>query len=209
MYLSLTMHWTQYLLPPIFCSLAAWFTVWIIIKFLFYPIKPFSILGFTMQGFIPKNKNIIALKIGDIFSREFINADLLKAKIANPDGFKKIKLEIENHIDHFLRNKLKEVFPLLANFIGEKTIIQFKSAFLLEIEALFPVLINSYLSKLESEFDVKKLITDKISSISVESIETQFNDLAKANLTKLKWMSITIGFSIGLIQVVFNLLLLP
>ncbi len=209
MHLSLTMHWTQYLLPPIFCSLAAWFTVWLFIKFIFYPIKPISILGFKVQGFIPKNQNEIALKIGHFATQEFINTDQLKAKIADPDGFNKLKPEIENHIDHFLRHKLKEAFPLLANFIGEKTIIKFKSALLVEIEALFPVLINNYINKLETDFDIKKLITDKISAISIENIEAKFSDLAGTKLTSLKWISIAIGFSIGLIQVVFNTLLIP
>ena len=54
---------------------------------------------------------------------------ILKEKVTDPENLNKLKPEIETHIDSFLREKLKETFPMLSMFIGDKTINQLKSCF--------------------------------------------------------------------------------
>ena len=43
---------------------------------------------------------------------------------------------------------------MLGMLIGEKTIVQLKGAFLLELELLFPVLMENYMNKLEQDIDI-------------------------------------------------------
>ena len=82
----------------------------------------------------------LTVKLGQVVGKELLSFDEIEEKITDPENLQKLRPDIEAHIDHFLRNKLKDVFPMLATLMGEKTILQLKDAFLLELESLFPVL---------------------------------------------------------------------
>src|SRR5258705_1839549 len=130
----------QYILPLLLSCFTGWFVIWLSIKLLFRPHKPISLGGLKIQGIIPANQELIAEKIGRLVSNELFSLASLQEKVADPENFNSLKPEIETHIDHFLREKLKDTFPMLSMLIGNKTINQLKSAFLLELETLFPVL---------------------------------------------------------------------
>lgn len=135
-------------------------------------------------------------------SKELFSFSSLKQKASDPAGFDKLKPEIEHHIDHFLREKLKENFPMLSMFIGDKTINQLKGAFLLELESLFPVIMKSYLSNLEKDLDLNKLITEKIAGLSLKHPDILLNKTAKKLFIRLQLLGLLVGLLSGLIQVV-------
>ncbi len=60
-------------------------------------------------------------------------------------NLEKLKPEIEKHVDAFLNQKLREVFPILSKFIGVKTTNQLKDSFLLE--RIQPSAISNQLSE--------------------------------------------------------------
>jgi len=152
------MPWTHYIIPVLLSTFTGWITTWIAIKMLFHPRRPVNVLGLKIQGIFPKNQLLIAQKLGQVVSKELISFSEIESKVTDPDNLKKLRPEIENHIDSFLRDKLKETFPLLSMFMGEKTINQLKAAFLMELESLFPVLMKSYMTKLEQDLDLEKIV---------------------------------------------------
>ena len=142
------MQWTNYIIPVLLSTFTGWVTTWIAIKMLFHPRNPVNILGFKLQGIFPKNQQLIAQKLGQVVSKEFLSFAEIEAKVTNPGNLQMLKPEIEKHIDKFLREKLTDLFPMLSMFIGDKTINQLKAAFLMELESLFPILMKSYMTKL-------------------------------------------------------------
>ena len=138
---------------------------------LFRPLKPFTVAGFKIQGILPANQQLIAQNIGRLVSIQLFSFDTLQQKVSNPENFNKLKPEIEKHIDVFLREKLKETFPMLSMLIGDKTINQLKTAFLTELETLFPALMKSYVANLEKELDLEKEVSEKIAGFSISKIE--------------------------------------
>jgi len=114
---------------------------------------------------------------------------------------------VEAHIDHFLRNKLKEVFPMVALFIGEKTIMQLKDAFLSELQDLFPILMKSYMNKLQHDLDLEKIVVEKISNFSSEKLEDLLDQITKEEFRFLEIIGGIFGFIIGLVQVLIAVLL--
>ena len=199
------MTWIQYLLPVLFTTFTGWVTIWLSTKLLFHPHRPISVAGFKLHGIIQANQQIIAKKLARLLSKEFLSFSALQEKVADRGNFNKLKPEIENHIDIFLREKLKDTFPMLGMLIGDKTINQLKSAFLLELESLFPVLMKSYITRLEKDLDLEQLIADKVSGFSVEKAEVMFLKSAKKQLMYFRLLGAFIGFLLGLIFVLINM----
>jgi uncharacterized membrane protein YheB (UPF0754 family) len=198
------MSWTDYIVPVLFSAFTGWVTTWIAIKMLFHPRKPISIFGFKVQGIFPKNQQLIAQKLGQVVSKEFLSFAEIEAKVINPDNLEKLKPEIEAHIDIFLREKLVTLFPMLSMFIGDKTINQLKTAFLTELENLFPILMKNYMKKLESDLDLEKIVTEKVASFSSEKLEDILNQITKKEFQFLEVIGAVFGFMIGLVQVLLT-----
>jgi len=199
------MSWTQYIIPVLLSAFTGWVTTWVAIKMLFHPRKPVNILGLKLQGIFPKNQQLIAEKLGQVVGKELLSFAEIEAKVTNPENLGKLKPEIEEHIDGFLRVRLKEAFPMLSVFIGEKTINQLKAAFLMELEGLFPVLMKSYMGKLETELNLEKIVTDKVASFSSDKLEDILNQITKKEFKFLELIGAVFGLLIGVIQVLFQL----
>ncbi|UEG49059.1 DUF445 family protein [Ferruginibacter lapsinanis] len=200
------MHWTGYIITIILSAFTGWITTWIAIKMLFHPRNPIKIFGFTLQGIFPKNQLLIAQKLGQMVSKELLSFDEIEEKVTNPENLQMLRPEIEAHIDHFLRNKLKDVFPMLSMFIGDKTINQLKEAFLTELEELFPVLMKNYMGKLQHDLDLEKIVTEKVASFSSEKLEDILNQITKKEFMFLEFIGGAFGFIIGLIQVLVGII---
>ena len=195
------MNWTGYIITVLLSTFTGWITTWIAIKMLFHPRKPIKILGLTIQGIFPKNQRLIAIKLGQVVGKELLSFDEIEQKVTNPENLQKLRPDIENHIDNFLRNKLKDVFPMIAMLIGEKTILQLKDAFLLELESLFPVLMKGYMAKLEKDLDLEKIVTEKVASFSTQKLEDILNQITKKEFKFLEFVGGFFGFIIGLIEI--------
>ena len=194
----------QYFLPLLLSCFTGWFAIWVTLKLLFRPHKPIKIAGFKMQGIIPANQQMIAQKIGRLVSTQLFSFAALQEKVADPENFNKLKPEIETHIDSFLRVRLKETLPMVSMLIGSKTINQLKSAFMVELESLFPVLMKSYLTTLEKDINIEEQVTQKIAGFSISKTEDLIYKSANAPLIKMQLLGALIGFVTGLIQLFIN-----
>ena len=194
----------QYILPLLLSCFTGWFVIWISIKLLFRPIKSLSVAGFKIQGILPANQPMMAQKIGNLVSTQLFSFDALQQKVTDPENFNKLKPEIEKHIDSFLRDRLKETFPMLSMLIGDKTINQLKTAFLTELETLFPNLMKSYVANLEKDLDIEKEVSEKIAGFSIEKVEDLVYGSAKKQLIKIQLFGASIGFLMGLIHIFIN-----
>ena len=199
------MHITGHIITILLSTFTGWVTTWIAIKMLFHPRKPIRIFGITIQGIFPKNQRLIAEKLGQVVGKELLSFEEIEQKVTNPENLQKLRPDIEAHVDNFLHNKLKEVFPMLSMFIGEKTIGQFKEAFMLELENLFPVLMKNYMNKLQHDLDLEKIVTEKVANFSSEKLEDILNQITKKEFKFLEFIGGFFGFLIGLIQVLVAL----
>lgn len=173
---------------------------------LFHPRLPVKILGFTFQGIFPKRQQQFAQKLGKLVSQELLSFNDIEQKITNPANLEKLKPVIENHIDGFLKNKLKESMPMISMFIGENTINQLKSLFMNELQELFPILMKNYMLNLQSELDLEKIVTAKVSSFSSDKLEEILNSIMSKEFRFVEIIGAVLGFVIGLVQVGLTLL---
>jgi len=200
-------NYTGYFFTIILSAFTGWITTWIAIKMLFHPRNPVKFLGFTLQGIFPKNQPLIAGKLGQVVGKELLSFGEIEEKVTNPENLKKLKPVIEEHIDNFLTNKLKDVFPMFSMFIGEKTISQLKEAFLAELETMFPILMKTYMNKLQDDLDMEKIVTEKVASFSSEKLEDILNQITKKEFKFLEFIGAFFGLLIGMIQVLIGVLL--
>ena len=127
-----------YIIVPFANAFIVWISIWLLYKFIFLPSSPKKIFGFKVQGIIWVKLPEIQIALQQFTTNEIINMEGIEQKITNPKHMDAIMPMAEEQIDYFLRNKLKEVFPMIGMFIGDKTIDQLKEVFMAELKTLFP-----------------------------------------------------------------------
>ncbi len=193
------------ILIPLISAFIGWLTNWVAIKMLFHPKKPKKILWITFHGIFPKRQRAFAEKLGKLVSNELISYSEIEEKIIKPENLVKIIPVLEGHIDHFLKEKLKDKMPMISMFLGENTIQQFKDIFIEELQEIFPVMMKSYMGTLKSELDLEKIVVDKVSTFSTDKFEEILQQIMAKEFKFIEWIGAVLGFLIGLFQVAITL----
>lgn len=176
----------------VICStVTGWLISWLLTYLLF---KSSS----TNKGLIPGFTSYLTNEVGDMLQQAFESSTIIDEKISDPRMLEKMKPQIEQHVDFFLNEKLATVFPLLYKFMGEKTLSQFKVAFMTEIDLLFPVIIKNYMSTVKKEIRIAHLISESIQHIPMETARQSFFKSAKKEIFYLRCCCALIGLITGL-----------
>jgi uncharacterized membrane protein YheB (UPF0754 family) len=198
--------WWLYTIPFI-SAFIHWLTIWMALKLLFHPRQPKRFLGLTLHGVFPKRQRQIAESLGRIVGQELLSFGDIEQTITNPENVRRILPLAEEHIDNFLRNKLKESMPMIAMFIGDKTILQLKTVFMKELEDLFPVIMKNYVAHLKNDLDLERIVVDKIANFSSDRLETMLNDILTKEFRFVEVIGAALGFFIGIVQILLTLLI--
>ncbi len=191
------MTWWLFLIP-----IASAFSCWLVIKLLFLmlfrPQKPRSFLGLQIQGVFPAKQPAIAAQIGSLGAKEF-SIKMIEEKITDPASLQKVMPVIEDHIDDFLRNKLKKEMPVIGMLVGDKTINSLKKVFMAELESLFPKIMRNFVSNMTNDFNIEQMISQKINGISVAQLEAAFYQNFSKELRLVSLLGALVGLLTGLI----------
>jgi len=191
---------------PLISAFIGWFTNWIAIKMLFHPKDPKWILGIKFHGIFPKRQVQFAEKLGKLVSSELLSFQDIEAKITSPENLKKIMPSIEEHIDHFMKEKLPTAFPFISMFIGEKTIQQLKNVFMSELELIFPETLKKYMTNLQQDLDLEKIVTEKVKAFSSDKLESILIQIMQKEFRFVEIIGGVLGFLIGVFQVLLTIL---
>ena len=177
-----------------------WVTNYIAIKLLFRPYNEINILGFKLQGVIPKRRKELAENIGKTINAEFISIK----DITNTIDSMELEIEIDKIVGDIVEKKIKGEFlgsyPMLKMFINDSIIDKIKSYIKSAIEENKGEIVNTIIGKLEKEIDFEDLIIKKINEFSLEDVEKMTINIAKNELKHIEYIGAVLGAFIGVIQ---------
>lgn len=181
-------------------SLIGWITNFLAIKLLFKPYEPINILGFKLQGVIPKRIDDIASNIGDTIDKELLSIKDITSTINSME----LEFEIDKIVDDIVEKKLKKEllakFPMLGMFLNDDLINKIKGYIKSAIEENKGEVVEIIVKKLEDEVDFKELISKKIKEFSLEDIEKMTINIAKNELRHIEYIGALLGGVIGVAQ---------
>ncbi len=193
-------------LIPFISAFIGWFTNWIAIKMLFHPKEPKRILFLSFHGIFPKRQKQFAQKLGATVANELLHFDEIAMRINDPQNLKKLTPFIEQHIDHFLHEKLKEKLPVISMFVGEGTMQKLKEGLMEEIEVLLPQLIGKFTENLSAQIDIEKIVTEKVRDFSSDKLEAILIGIMSKEFRFVEIIGGVLGFMIGLLQILITMI---
>lgn len=193
-----------YLLPVI-AALIGWITNYLAVKMLFHPKLPISILGISIQGVFPKRQRQLARKLGDLVSDELFAIDEVSNKIKDFSTRPETMEMVGKRIEKTVREKLVKSFPMLSMFLSDDMIAKVTGIFKVELQDFIRESADELTEKLESELNVKEMVTKKVEAFSTEKLEALLTSLMKKEFRFIELVGAFLGFLIGCIQVALTL----
>ncbi len=133
---------------------------------------------------------------------------LIEEQVNNKDTYQKILPTAEKHMDDFLRRKLPEQMPMIAMFIGDKTINELKALFMRELEILVPEIMQNYFDSIFSDTDMQNNLQKKLHLLAENNLKPLIVQHVKNAIPKITWFAILFGTIAGILQAIIIKLLI-
>ena len=193
-----------YLLPFI-AALIGWVTNYLAVKMLFHPKLPISVLGISIQGVFPKRQGQLARKLGELVSDELFSVKEVSAKIKDFATSPETMDQVGRRIERTIREKLVKSFPMLSMFLTDEMIAKVAGIFKVELQDFLRESADSLTERLESELNVREMVTKKVEAFSTEKLEELLVSLMKREFRFIELVGAILGFLIGCAQVTLTL----
>ena len=200
--------WVLVLIPVISAGIG-YLTNVVAIRMLFHPQKPMNILGFKVQGLIPRRKNEMAGAIANIIQEEFISGEDIEVVVR--DAFKRRK------IDEIITQTLQERAEAVRNRVSFRTPFQRVAGRLLPSRVksipqwvigqvvrnvIPPEVIVQKVAIEAREFGLEDYIVQKINEYEEGRLENIIHNLAARELRLIEMYGGILGFLVGIVQVI-------
>lgn len=188
----------NYILIPIISAFIGYLTNVVAIKLLFWPQKPINLLGFKLQGLLPKRQADIAVSVGELVEQQLLSMDDLINQIDTPQMHERIT----GRISQVLKEKLYSIVPsIVPGRITQLIVDNLDKMFRQEAPELIKQGISSGRDYLTQEIQVKKLVEDKINEFELGELEEMVRGVSSTELRFIEILGGVLGLLIGLVQV--------
>lgn len=174
-----------------------WMTNVFAIKLLFRPFKPINILGFKLQGLIPKRKKDIAKNVGETIEKELVTIEEILDKIIEDVDKSDIKKLIQEKINKIVKEKLSVFIPPAI----KELILGYVDDFVKKNgDDMIDELTEKMIHKATQNVDISQMIEEKIIEFDMAQVERIVLDVARKELKHIEYLGGVIGFIIGIVQ---------
>lgn len=200
------MNYYQLVLMPLVGAFIGWGTNLLAIRMLFEPINPFRIpiLGWEIQGLIPKRRYDLSQNIGQTLEKEILSSDDIINKLASNKIKGQVIIYIKKLVIERFYEKMPSIIPptfrsAISEYLGE--VIERHGS------GIFDEIKTTLMEKAREEIDLKKMVEDKLNSLDIKELEGLIINLSKRELKQIEVLGAVLGFLVGVIQAGISCLL--
>lgn len=191
---------------PLITALIGWVTNYIAIKMLFHPRNPVNILGYKLQGILPRRQPEIAVQLGRIVATDLLSSEDLINQLTNEHSRSIYAGFIDVQSEHFIREKLHRAVPVSRLLLRSKTLEKLKTAFAEELLEQLPTLIERLTRPKDGSLDVQQLVEARVRDFSTDRLEKILYDILAKEFRFVELLGAILGFIIGVLQLAFILI---
>ena len=181
------------LIMPVFGLFTGWFTDWLALKMIFYPIEPRRYFGVEWQGLFLKRRAEVAEQYGALIAKEIITPhNVIEAVLRGPLSDRVLAL-IQRQLDEELGRRVSVAKPLLLFAVGSRRYQDMKLAIAEQIMARLPDTMRYIEDYATDAMDIRNVLVSKMKQLSPH----EFERLLRPAFEQDEWILIATGAVLG------------
>lgn len=184
----------QPLIMPVFGALTGWFTDWLALKMIFYPIGPRRYFGlFTWQGLFLRRREEVSEAYATLIATEVITPHKVIEAVLNGPLADRLFGMIQREVQRTLARQVGVAGPLVLFAVGSNRYQRMK--YLIAERALerMPESLVHIEDYARDAMDIRNLLISKMRELSAE----EFEGLLRPAFQQDEWILITVGAVLG------------
>jgi uncharacterized membrane protein YheB (UPF0754 family) len=196
--------WILFKFPPImpvFGLFTGWFTDWLALRMIFYPLEPKRYFGVQWQGLFLKRRAEVAEAYGALIAQEIITPhNVIEAVLRGPLSDRVLAL-IQRQLDEELGRRVSVAKPLLVFAVGGRKYQDMKLAIAEQIMTRLPETMRYIEDYATDAMDIRNVLVSKMKQLTPQ----EFERLLRPAFEQDEWILIAtgavLGFCVGEAQV--------
>ncbi len=184
-----------------------YFTNWLAVKLLLKPVRPVNVLGFKIQGLLPRRQAELADSISEAIARQFLTEqDILNflSQIDPKEAMRKLLVEKwEEKLGGIL-----DSMPFIKAFVSPEKLYGIRDKIAGAFAEESDTFIYNLVQTLEDKIDLRETIRRNILSFKVEQLNGIIEEIGKREFGEIAIIGGVLGLLIGAIQALVNVLYL-
>ncbi|MFG1639079.1 DUF445 domain-containing protein [Amycolatopsis sp. NPDC049252] len=186
------------LIMPVFGLFTGWFTDWLALRMIFYPIEPKKYFGVEWQGLFLKRRKEVAEAYGELIAKEIITPhNVIEAILHGPLSDRVLAL-IQRQLDDELGSVAR---PLVVFAVGSRRYQDMKLSIASQIMNRLPETMRYIEDYAADAMDIRNVLVSKMKELSPH----EFERLLRPAFEQDEWILIAtgafLGFAVGEAQV--------
>lgn len=187
------------LLPPVTGAAIGWVTNYVAIKLLFRPHKPVDVIGFKVQGVIPKRRKEIARSMARAIERELLSSDDIATALNGIEWEKEVERVVADAVEHRFKGQRLARLPVI-NVVSENLKYHIKYILTKEVVRQLEKKKGAIASKFKENIDIQEMLVSKIDRLDLKRFEGLLTEFIARELKYLEYLGGVMGFLIGVMQ---------
>lgn len=192
---------SKLLLLPLIGAVIGWLTNYIAIKMLFKPYHPVKIFGFTIQGVLPKRREVFAHGIAKTIEKELLSSKDISELLEGSEWENEIEHAVEGIITNYIKSESVKKYPIvgvLSDSIVNSVKYYVSKEIVKQVERRKP----EFLERFHDLVNVRELVIKKVDSFDMKKLEGLVFALVARELRHIEVTGAVLGFIIGCLQIV-------
>jgi len=195
-----------FFISPVIGAVIGWFTNWLAIRMLFRPRKPVKILGWTLQGVIPRRHNQLAVRIAETVEDRLLTQEDLEKAMSGVQWHEEVNRVIKKVLHDRGPGGIIEKIPGLSQAWKRVVLPSLQEVLGKEIVRFLDRYRNSFLARLRDSVNIREIVQNKVQQFEVEALESLVVEVARKEFAHIQWVGAITGALIGVIQGIIFLL---
>ncbi len=191
--------WTRIAILAIIGGLIGWITNVLAIKLIFRPIQAIKIpvIGYEIQGIIPKRREELAKSVGETIERELISIEEILERLLENQDKSEIIYTIRSKIDQVINRKMPSFFP---KSIKEMILSYVNDIIEQELEPTMDEVMQKIADKAMISVKIGEMVEQKINELDLVQLEKIVIEISNRELKQIEILGGILGFFIGIVQ---------
>ncbi|MEZ6018021.1 MAG: DUF445 family protein [Planctomycetota bacterium] len=187
-----------WIMLPAVGALIGYGTNYLAVRMIFRPIKPVRVLGFTLQGLVPRRQAELAASIGRVVGDHLFSHDDMLEALGQID----LAALVDTAFDKGLAPKIAELqrLPLVGAFLTEERVKDLRAAAARGVLSRKDEVLAGIETAVRDGIDVRQVVERKVAAFEVTRLETLILEVASRELRSIEVLGGFLGLAVGLAQ---------